>query len=226
MLNVTLATSCHWSEGKTPYYRVGVLSKINGRNMACKNEWLLQAFAWEASINGVQGSPFDHVNTSENPAILWRENGGEGSGTYLFWMTYTFPQFNSSFVLSFQDSQRKIHEKDKCLKKSVFLGETGSVTKCNSAHQSIWVEQTAWSPWFVAALAHLLPSASKAGLAVEGSLERRHLWFIYLAVPGWVAALWDHSFPVPCGLFSGSTMGSISLTRDVNMGPQSWEWGV
>lgn len=54
-------------------------------------------------------------------------------------MIYMFPQFNSSFVLSFQDSQRKIHRERQMLeKKSLLLEwEAGNITICNSTHEPI-----------------------------------------------------------------------------------------
>lgn len=123
----------------------------------------------------------------------------------------------------FKILKEKSIEKDKCLKKvCVPWWEAGSVTKCNSAHQSIVSGTNCPDPWFVAAPGSpLLPSASKAGLAGRRR-EKEGIYLIYLS--GCARTELRHSripnFPVPCGLLVAAR-GIHLLTRDRTWVPRA-----
>lgn len=204
---MSLATSCHWSRGKTPYCNQwGVLCKNQWQDMACKNGGYYKLSPGRPPSMVLQGSPFDHVQKHQWKTVLFFRRGRkwrEGSGTYLLWMTYMFPQFNSSFVLSFQDSQRKIHRERQMLEKSLCsLDGKQAVSPNVTAHISPYE----WnqlpcplvhsSPWLTS-----YPQLQRLGWLVEDARKKASIWFIYLAVPVVSCGpLGSPNFPVPCGL--------------------------
>ena len=176
--------------------------------MACKNGGDYKLSAGRPPSTVLQGSPFDHVQKPQWKTLLFFGRGRkwqEGSGTYLFWMIYMFLQFNSSFVLSFQDSQRKIHRERQMFEKNLCsLNGKQAISPYVIAHISPYE----WnqlpgpfvrsSPWLTS-----YPQLQRLGWLIvdERKTESILFNFIYLVVPGLsCGALGSPIFPVPCGL--------------------------